>query len=387
VTEDTEEALLARIPPNAATLFRRAALHHDVRTAHELYVRALEAVCFPKGPVYPLPAELDGAQRALAELLARHGDLDLHPFAIPGHGQTRRRWLGLDEGGVLESVVVDGEPLWRALQKAGTPRAGAILDALSIQTMLEAIGEMFPVAYGLLASTIVKRGRLRVWTDLRDEGRDWAIEQAHKWSALAAASTPRTVPEELKALIFLALARAKEPIDPAWEPLRPSEIPEAPEPVVLACTEYFKPASARDLSKIQREQLRFAGKEFDGEDLDAEERLAVDGGESSFAGLIQFRTIADAGGKPIYDALLFMGDAGIVFETGTTDRVGALSEGELVVGDRALRDALHRVLYAPAPLSVREVPKKKPATPKKKSAPKAKPAPKKKTAARKKKSS
>ena len=143
------------------------------------------------------------------------------------------------------------------------------------------------------------------------------------------------------------------------------------------------------VSKVQREQLRFAGKEFDGQDLDAEERLAVDGGESSFAGLIQFRTIADAKGKPVYDALLFMGDAGIVFETGTTERVGALSEGELVVGDRTLREALHRVLYAPAPLSVRELPKKKrtakPAAPKKKAAPK--PAPKKKAAPRKKKSS
>ena len=44
MTENTEDVLLARIPVNAATLFRRATLHHDVRTAHELYVRALEVV-------------------------------------------------------------------------------------------------------------------------------------------------------------------------------------------------------------------------------------------------------------------------------------------------------------------------------------------------------
>lgn len=473
-----EEALLARIPPNAAALLARALSHTDPRTAQELLGRALDVVAFPKGHVYPLPEDLAPAQRALATYLADHGDLNLHPYAIPGHGETRRRWLGVDPGDALESVMVDGIPLWRALQQAGMDRAraGAILNALSIETMLRAIGEMYPVAYGLQASLIVVHGKLRVWSELAGEGAEWAIEQAHKWSALASQSTPRQVPEELKALIFLALVRAKVPIEPAWDVLLPAgwgartlkecvrALPEArrgpallaalghqlpatavdrglalveefpsallteaileyadqagtipkrlvmeklravakkhpivgealvgePEPIDLVCTEYFKPRSTGELTEIQREQLRLAGKAWDGMDLPPEERLAEDGGESSFTGLIQFRTLADPKGNPRYDALLYMGDSGTIYETGTTERVGQVIQGSLHVPDRLLKEALQLVLYAPAPMSERKAtPKKKRAAAKPKAekpeAPKKKSTPKKKTSAKKKK--
>ncbi len=450
MAHENEEALLARIPSNAAALLRRALSHTDTRTAQELLGRALEVVAFPKGNVYPLPADLTPEQRAMAEFLAHHGDLNLHPHAIPAHGETRRRWLGLEPGGALETVIVDGAPLWRALQQAGLDRAraGAIFNALEMEPMLRAIGEMYPFAYGLHNSTIVLHGKLRVWAELGDEGGDWAIEQAHKWSAIAPL---RQAPEELKALIFLALVRAKVPIDPAWDVLLPAgwgartlkeclraipemrrgpalvaalehqlpptaldrglavleEFPSAllteailqhadnvtvppkravidrlreiaknhpivataltaePEPLDLRCTQYFKPASIDDLTDVQKEQLRLAGKAWDGEDLAAEARLAEDGGETSFAGLIQFRILADAEGTPLYDALLYMGDSGSIYKTGTTEAVGAVIQGAIEVPDRPLKEALQLVLYAPAPHSERKPTKKRRAAPKK----------------------
>jgi hypothetical protein len=447
--------------------------HTDPRTAQELLGRALEVVAFPKGNVYPLPEDLAPAQRAIAEYLAHHGDLKLHPYAIPGHGETRRRWLGLDPGDALESIMVDGVPLWRALQQVGIDRvrAGAILNALSTESMLSAIGEMYPVAYGLHPTPIVLHGKLRIWSELAGEGAEWAIEQAHKWSALASQSTPRQVPEELKALIFLTLVRAKVPIDPSWDVLLPAgwgartlkecvrALPEArrgrallaalehqlpttavdrglalvdefpsallteailqyadhsdlpkrlvveklrvvakkhpivaealagePEPVDLRCTEFFKPARIDDLTEVQREQLRLAGKAWDGKDLAAEDRLAEDGGESSFTGLVQFRTLADMEGKPLFDALLYMGDSGSIYKTGTTERIGSVREGTLDIPDRALKEALQLVLYAPAPMSEpKPAPKKKraakpkPEKPEKPEKPKKKAAPKKAT--------
>jgi hypothetical protein len=472
VPPEDDEALLAQVPPVAATLLRRALDHGDRSTAEELIARALEVVHFPKAQVYALPSELEPELRAVAELLATRGDFKLHPYAIPGHGPTRRRWLGLDPGGALETVTVDGAPLWRALQQAGLDRArsGAILNALPLGTMLRAIGEMYPVAYGLHASPIVLQGKLRVWAELADEGGAWATEQAQKWSALAPDGKRQQVPEELKALVFLALVRAKVPIDPAWDVLLPAGLgarvlgeclralpderrgpalvhalrhlgaataierglavleespsalltkaillhldragapprdavlerlraiaarhpvvaevlPVEREPLQLECTAFFKPTSVSELDDVQREQLRLAGQQWDGKDLPAKDRLAKDGGEASFAGLLQYRTFSSPDGNARYDAVLFMGDSGAVYEAGTTTSVGTVVHGVVRSSDRELAAALGPILYAQAPESERTPPKKQPAAKKaaakkpaaKKAAPE-KPAPKK----------
>jgi hypothetical protein len=50
--------------------------------------------------------ELDGAQRAVAEILARHPEVPIHAFPLPGPAWAKRRWLGLDPPGPL----FEGEP-------------------------------------------------------------------------------------------------------------------------------------------------------------------------------------------------------------------------------------------------------------------------------------
>ena len=72
-----------------------------------------------------------------------------------------------------------------------------------------------------------------------------------------------------------------------------------------------KPTSAAELSDLEREQLRISGRGYDQQDLDAEARLAKDGSETTFGGSLEVRSIADASGSPVYDALLYLDEGSI----------------------------------------------------------------------------
>ena len=132
-----DETHLSALPPEIASLMR-AALDDDAEAPEPSFAEdaypgmkvvsappkarnvdaplreAFEAANFPDfKQSIPQPEQLDPIQRALAELVADRPGLVLHRFAIPQATWDRRRWLGIDPPGVLESTVdyeVDGEP-------------------------------------------------------------------------------------------------------------------------------------------------------------------------------------------------------------------------------------------------------------------------------------
>src|SRR5438270_579031 len=103
-----EAELLAALPPDAAAGLRKVLEHPSPKSTQDFEPlrAALKAVQFPEGRIYPLPSALTPAQRALAELLAHHEGFNVYPFAVPG-GALRKKWLGLEPGGVLETELVD----------------------------------------------------------------------------------------------------------------------------------------------------------------------------------------------------------------------------------------------------------------------------------------
>lgn len=100
--------------------------------------------------------------------------------------------------------------------------------------------------------------------------------------------------------------------------------------------------SLADLSAVQIEQLRAAGKAYDGEDLPAEARLAGDAPfetEGSFLGSCQLWRVV-RGDEHVYDAWLYMVDSGSFFRAGTTEEVAGIVQCGLECPDRALRAEL-----------------------------------------------
>jgi hypothetical protein len=221
----TNDDLLAKLPRVARDAFARAlaAPRDDHKTRRAETVIAWDAVGIPKGelgfPVHALPTSFDEAQRAALELSARN-DLGAVPYTCPAAPKTLRTWLGL-EPGVLETLVVDDEPLWRALEKARTVGGQiAILDALPCDVALRALGELYTSGFGYgINSQLILEGGPRLLRDLRDEGRAWALAQA---------DAMRDVPKHgsaLGAFVFLALVRAGVPIEPRWDWFFPTRLP------------------------------------------------------------------------------------------------------------------------------------------------------------------
>jgi hypothetical protein len=107
-------------------------------------------------------------------------------------------------------------------------------------------------------------------------------------------------------------------------------------------------ADVLDLGPIAEEQLRLAGKSWDGADLAPEERL--DGEvEGSFAGTVARRVLADADAPdetPLFDVLSFAGDSGVVFAAGTTNVVALIAYHKVEMKDRRTRVALQEALDA-----------------------------------------
>jgi hypothetical protein len=185
--------------------------------------------------VMPLSSELTPAQRALAELLAYEDDAELYfhdgarwqVFCFPETAANRRRWLGIDPGGVLEApmdVVIDGAaraiPTWQAVQRAayidGTLKA--FFDKLPMARRLEVLGALFPPAYGL--SFIVERpDTFMSLAELGNEGATWAPACADRLVDLATDAWRASL--ALRKVVFLALARGGVAIEPRWEPLFP----------------------------------------------------------------------------------------------------------------------------------------------------------------------
>ncbi|MCC6559402.1 MAG: hypothetical protein IT372_41300 [Polyangiaceae bacterium] len=100
--------------------------------------------------------------------------------------------------------------------------------------------------------------------------------------------------------------------------------------------------SVAQLSKLQAEQLRLAGKAYDGEDLPVEARLAGDEPEheeGSFLGFCNLYKVVD-GDRHLYDAWIYMVDSGTIFRAGTTEKVAEIIQFGLECDDPVIRMAL-----------------------------------------------
>ncbi|MBK6696709.1 MAG: hypothetical protein IPG50_31635 [Myxococcales bacterium] len=121
-------------------------------------------------------------------------------------------------------------------------------------------------------------------------------------------------------------------------------------PLRLTAVSVATDADVLDLGPIAEEQLRLAGKSWDGQDLAPEDRL--DGElEGSFAGTLERRVLADADAKrntPLFDVLLFADDAGIVFEAGTTRQVALIAYRKVEMKDGRTRRAIEDAIGVPA---------------------------------------
>jgi hypothetical protein len=120
----------------------------------------------------------------------------------------------------------------------------------------------------------------------------------------------------------------------------------APRPLHLRTLAVVKDADVLDLGSIAEEQLRITGKAWDGQDLEAFERL--DGEvEGSFAGSLAQRVLADASdaaNAPLFDVVVHDGNTGIVFHAGTTRVAAMIADGRVEVRDAPLRAALEASL-------------------------------------------
>jgi hypothetical protein len=120
----------------------------------------------------------------------------------------------------------------------------------------------------------------------------------------------------------------------------------SPRPLRLRALSVTRDADVLDLGSIAEEQLRLAGKSWDGADLAPEERLdgELDG---SFAGTLERHVLADAdaaGETPLFDVLLFAEDSGVVFAAGTTKVVALIAYRKVEMRDRRTRVAIEEAV-------------------------------------------
>jgi hypothetical protein len=95
-----------------------------------------------------------------------------------------------------------------------------------------------------------------------------------------------------------------------------------------------------ELSPIEREQLRAAGRLYDGEDLDAEARLTEDDqDEAGFRGFCTLWRVVD-GDEVRFDAWLYQVDSGTFFRAGTTEVVAEVVQFGLECTDPQVRREL-----------------------------------------------
>lgn len=99
-------------------------------------------------------------------------------------------------------------------------------------------------------------------------------------------------------------------------------------------------SSVEELSPMEREQLRTAGKFYDGDDRPPEDRLAggVQEGDGSLFDTELWKVVD--GDRHLYDAWLYMGDSGTFFRAGTTEDVAMVIQSALECEDPEIRAQL-----------------------------------------------
>ena len=124
-----------------------------------------------------------------------------------------------------------------------------------------------------------------------------------------------------------------------------------PKPMVLRPIAIVRDADVLDLGRLAEAQLRIAGETWDGVDRSAEDRLDGES-EGSFAGSLErvvLAVVPESGKapdvrRPMFDVFLFEKDAGAIFKSGTTERVGAIAYGVVELSDRLARAGVQAAL-------------------------------------------
>jgi len=111
------------------------------------------------------------------------------------------------------------------------------------------------------------------------------------------------------------------------------------------------PRKLSELDAVGKRQLEIAVERYNGAKRTAKQILASDaegqGGEPFLPGSIERLALADAAGKPAYDAWLYMGDSGCIFRAGTEAVVAERIQAGLECADKSLRIALLAALSPP----------------------------------------
>jgi hypothetical protein len=128
-----------------------------------------------------------------------------------------------------------------------------------------------------------------------------------------------------------------------------SASPDAPTPA-LKIVELSPIESVDELDATGRAQLEKASKLYGGMELTAEQILNPGEDEDTEEegridpGFLERGRIVDAGGKPLYDVLLYMVDSGTFFAHGTTDVVAEVIQMSVECSDKGLHQALSKAL-------------------------------------------
>ena len=101
---------------------------------------------------------------------------------------------------------------------------------------------------------------------------------------------------------------------------------------------------------LEQSQLLAAGCAYFGKTLTLEQLLSTDdNSEESIRHVLSYRAVGDAKCNHVYDMWEFMGDSGSVFEVGTTNEVAAIVQASIECDNRALCEALEKVMRQKAP--------------------------------------
>ncbi len=191
------------------------------------------------GTPQPVPQaeQLTPAQLAIAQQLARVEGISVADIAIPPSAWCRRRWLGIDPGGVLERTVdFEGEalPLWRALSILQARNAfedcHALISSLGLSKLelLELFTDIQLGAYRLRVFRSFHWGPMGfepfAITEVAAEHEQWALSTLQRITRLFGDSALRCergdtdeAPSVLCWLVMAVLVETNTPVVPDWE--------------------------------------------------------------------------------------------------------------------------------------------------------------------------
>ncbi|MEO8875230.1 MAG: hypothetical protein ABI461_06575, partial [Polyangiaceae bacterium] len=223
------------LPKAAIAILRKVTFASDpseYADNRDVLIEALAAVNYPAESVPPRADMLTPAQRAFAEVVT---DLDLEMTTddidrqMPRSKAFRRGWLGLDPASAIDKEVTftlggekRKEPVWRAvlLLNDAKESCDALLATFSAADRLAMWGAVkmgWPEDFGLQAEWFFDDSYAGT-SKLGGEGGEWAGAYADEYLAAWGTDRYRTAPPWP---IFMALVRAKVPIEPRWDALLP----------------------------------------------------------------------------------------------------------------------------------------------------------------------